>query len=112
MDMKTLMRNQLQEALKHKWFRGVEIGRDPGEEAVGEWIDKYAVTYRKEYDECFDRSGSKPRWRNSLPKLQETYPGCSEETLAKMVKIVLEEFTRIWFLEMSKKERNHHVDEV
>ena len=111
MDMKTLMRNQLQEALKHKWFRGVEIGRDPGEEAVGEWIDKYAVTYRKEYDECFEVL-AEATLRNSLPKLQEAYPGCGEEILAKMVKIVLEEFTKIWFLEMTRKNRNNHVDEV
>lgn len=111
MDMKTLMRNQIQEALKHKWFKGVEIGCDPGEAAVGEWIDKYAVTYRKEYDECFDVL-AEATLKNSLPKLHETYPGCSDESLAKMVKIVLEEFTRIWFLEMTKKDRNNHVDEV
>jgi hypothetical protein len=111
MDMKTLMRNQLQEALKHKWFRGVEIGRDPGEEAVGEWIDKYAVTYRREYDECFEVLVT-ATLEKSLPKLREAYPGCGEDILAKMVKIVLEEFTKIWFMEMARKERNNHVDEV
>lgn len=111
MDMKTLMRNQLQEALKHKWFKGVEIGRDPGGEAVGEWIDKYAVTYRKEYDECF-AALVKATLEKSLPRLRETYPDCSEDILAKMVKIILEEFTKLWFLEMTKKDHNNHVDEV
>jgi hypothetical protein len=111
MDMKTLMRNQLQEALKHKWFKGVEIGRDPGEEAVGEWIDKYAVIYRKEYDDCFDLL-VKTTLDKSITRLQETYPGCDNEILARITKIILEEFTGIWFLEMSKKDRNNHVDEV
>jgi hypothetical protein len=111
MDMKTLMRNQIQEALKHKWFKGVEIGRDPGQEAVGEWIDKYAVTYRKEYDECFAELLT-ATLEKSLPKVREMIPGCSKEALAETARIILEEFTRIWFLEMAKSNHNNHIEEI
>ena len=111
MDMKTLMRNQLQEALKHKWFRGVEIGRDPGEEAVSEWINTYANTYRKEYDECFAALVT-ATLEKSLPRLQEAYQDCSEEILTEMAKIILEEFTKIWFLEMAKTNHNNHIEEI
>ena len=111
MDMKTLMRNQIQEALKHKWFKGVEIGRDPGEEAVGEWIDKYAVTYRKEYDECFAALLT-ATLEKSLPRVQEIFPDCSKETLTAMARVILEEFTRFWFLEMAKTDHNNHIEEI
>ncbi len=111
MDMKTLMRNQIQEALKHKWFKGIKIGRDPGPEAVSEWINTYAATYRKEYDECFDVL-LKSTLEASQPRLKEACPCCTKEKSTIMAKIVLEEFTNIWIFEMTKTDHNKHVDEV
>lgn len=111
MDMKTLMRNQIQEALKHKWLKGVEKGCDPGPEAVNEWIDTYAATYRKDYDECFSALVSATLER-AYPRLRKIHPDLNKETMAEMAKIILEEFTNIWFLEMSKPDHNHHVEEI
>jgi len=33
----------------YKWQKGIEICRDPGEEAIKEWIAKYAKKFRKEF---------------------------------------------------------------
>jgi hypothetical protein len=111
MDMKTLMRNQIQEALKHKWFKGIEKGCDPGPEAVNEWINTYASTYRKDYEECSEALIT-ATLDKSLPLLQRLCPGADEETLAEMARIVFEEFTRIWFLEMTKPNPGNHIEEI
>jgi len=111
MDMKTLMRNQIREALKHKWFKGIEKGCDPGPEAINEWIDTYAETYRKDYDECSAALMAATLDR-SLPRLQKLYPGVDTKTLAEMAEIVFKEFTRIWFLEMTKPNPSNHIEEI
>jgi len=111
MDMKTLMRNQIQEALKHKWLKGVENGRDPGREAINEWIEKYAATYRKDYDECL-AGLIEATLEKSYPKLQGVDPNLSKEMMAKMAKIILEDFTNIWFLEMTHTNPKRHLDEI
>ena len=111
MDMKTLMRNQIREALKHKWFKGIEKGCDPGPEAVNEWINTYAETYRKDYDECFAVLVSSTL-EKSYPRLREVCPDFSEEMMSEITKIVLEEFTKIWFLEMTKTNPNYHMEEI
>ena len=32
-----------------KWQQGERIGRDPGDAAVSEWIEKYSCKFRKEF---------------------------------------------------------------
>lgn len=46
------MKAQLHEIDVHKWIMGEHLGRDPGDEAVRDWIDKYAANFRKEWEEA------------------------------------------------------------
>jgi hypothetical protein len=39
-------RIQIQEILKHKWILSEKEGRDLGEEAVKDWIQKHAAKFR------------------------------------------------------------------
>jgi hypothetical protein len=32
-----------------KWCKGVELGKDPGPDAVREWVKKYAAKFRKDF---------------------------------------------------------------
>lgn len=109
--MKTLMRNQIREALKHKWLKGTELGRDPGPEAVNEWVENYAEKYRKDYDECFAALVS-ATMEKVYPRLREFHPEISRDKLAEMGKFILEEFTKLWFLEMTKPNPNDHMEEI
>ena len=43
-------RIQIREILKHKWIMSEEHGRDLGEEAVKDWIDKHAADFRKYWE--------------------------------------------------------------
>lgn len=36
---------------KHKWIEGEKLGRDPGNDAIIDWIRKYAKRFREEWDE-------------------------------------------------------------
>ena len=39
-------RLQIKEILKHKWIESEKAGRDLGNQAVFEWIQKYAADFR------------------------------------------------------------------
>ena len=45
------MKAQAHEIDVHKWIRGEQLGRDPGQEAVIEWIKNYAKDFRKEWED-------------------------------------------------------------
>lgn len=47
--MKELMDSQIEEINKHKWIESEKAGHDLGEEAVKEWIQKYAKKFREEH---------------------------------------------------------------
>lgn len=44
-------RIQIREILKHKWIQSEKEGRDLGEEAVEDWIQKHAAEFRAYWDE-------------------------------------------------------------
>jgi hypothetical protein len=46
---KHFLEEQKKEMEKYKWDKGVQIGCDPGQDAIDEWIKKYAKKYRKEF---------------------------------------------------------------
>ena len=41
------VRAQIQEIEKHKWFMSQRLGHDVGEQAYIDWIEKYALYWRK-----------------------------------------------------------------
>jgi len=106
--MKKFMEKQIQEALKYKWDKGVRIGHDPGQEAISEWIQNYAAKYREEYDKCVARI-VKAVSKATEKRIKGICPTCDKTD--QLSKIVVEEFTKIWFLEMTG-EHDEHVDEI
>lgn len=99
MDMKTFMTNQIREALKYKWYKGVEIGHDPGGQAVTEWIEKYAANYRSEYEKCLEGL-LVDVMKDVEIKMKDICPSCKRPLLDKVCKTIIEEFTKKWFLEI------------
>jgi len=50
-------RIQIREILKHKWIMSEKQGRDLGEEAVKDWIDKYAPDFREYWEGELEEMG-------------------------------------------------------
>lgn len=49
--MKKFMNSQIDEIQKHKWIESEKANQDLGEEAIKDWIIKYAKQFRKEWEE-------------------------------------------------------------
>jgi len=48
-----IQRIQIREILKHKWILSEKAGRDLGEEAVADWVEKDAAAFRDYWeDKC------------------------------------------------------------
>ncbi|MEJ5365937.1 MAG: hypothetical protein WHS86_12605 [Desulfosoma sp.] len=47
---KDYIRLQLLEIQKHKWIESEKVGRDLGQEAVFDWIERYAEAFRCHYE--------------------------------------------------------------
>ena len=43
-------RKQIREILKHKWLLSEKEGRDLGEEAVADWVEKHAAAFRDHHE--------------------------------------------------------------
>lgn len=95
MHFKLYLLHQRQEIERYKWLKGQELGRDPGEEAVKEWIDKFAAEYRKEYEEVYNQA-IQATSKDCIEKLKKKVPGVSEELWGFIVAQIIESFTEVW----------------
>lgn len=50
MDHREFMEKQVHDIEVAKYYEGIRIGRDPGQEFVKKWILDHAAEYRKEND--------------------------------------------------------------
>ena len=66
----------------YKWQKGIELGRDPGQEAVKEWIEKFAKKFRKNFN--------LKDLRCNLEQLREVRKGISDRltTIVELMKIL------------------------
>ena len=48
-DFQQFMLDQCDEMKRHKWIESEKAGRDLGNQAIREWICKYAKEYRRNY---------------------------------------------------------------
>ena len=46
------MKAQVHEIDVHKWIESEKAGHDLGDQAAKEWIEKYAETFRKEWNKA------------------------------------------------------------
>ncbi len=49
------MAQQRQEILRHKWIESEKAGRDLGNDAVRDWLSRFAASWRAEREELEDR---------------------------------------------------------
>jgi hypothetical protein len=96
MDLKSWCKNQADEAKKYKWCKGVELGSDPGEQAVVEWVNTHARTYRKEYNECLSNISL-----TVFNLVKSKMTTVDEVLLHQITDLVIEEFTKEWTKEAS-----------
>jgi hypothetical protein len=54
-DLRTYNELQAKEILRHKWIESEKAGRDLGEEAVYDWIQRYAADFREAHRWAFCR---------------------------------------------------------
>jgi len=105
MDLKQWCKNQAEEAKKYKWIRGIELGKDPGDTAIVEWVEKYAGVYRKEFKQYLESITNKVS-----ESVHEKMPDIDKEILSQITSIVIEEFTKEWIKECAKD--NKHIQEI
>ena len=107
MNLKSWCKNQAEEAKKHKWIQGVKLGKDPGNGAIVEWVEKFAKNYREEYKKCFE---------NILKKVEKAVKtklndkSFSDEQLHALTDIIIEEFTKEWIKEAAIDTK--HIEEI
>jgi hypothetical protein len=111
MDMKTICRNQVEEAKKHKWIMGQKLGYDPGEKAIVDWVTKYAKQYRDEFNVCFENMVNKVA-EQSKAKLKERFPMMLDSDIHDFVSIIVEEFTLEWTKECAMNDGDKHLKEI
>lgn len=111
MDMKSICRNQIEEAKKHKWIMGQKLGYDPGEKAIEDWVNKYAKIYRDEYKECFNYLLGKV-FEKIKDDIKEKHPTLTDDDIIGLEKLVIEEFTMVWTKECAINEGDEHLKEV
>jgi hypothetical protein len=115
MYFKKMLENQRKAMEDYKWFKGQELGRDPGEAACREWVEKYAATYRKEYDGLFNEMIDHviKQTNDKINKiLEETGVSLPPEIKKKMAKVLIEQFCVEWMIEKVTEPMNKHVDEI
>jgi hypothetical protein len=47
MTQSDILRKELEEILKHKWIESEKAGYDLGDQAVWDWVNKYAHEFRE-----------------------------------------------------------------
>ena len=111
-NLKSYLENQMIEMLKYKWIKGVHLGKDPGESACKEWIEKHAANYRKDFDKFFDEVVVMVV-NNCKKKIKpEVAACCTDEEMKKLAYVFIEEFTNLWLMERIKPCPNQHASEV
>ena len=115
MDLKSYVLHQKDEMLKYKWIKSQQAGKDLGEQALREWIEKYGKEYREaynaEYQELIKKISDDCR-----KELEKKLPGVSPELWEFVFKTVIDKFTENWTKELAKGEssgkRKAHLEEI
>jgi hypothetical protein len=105
MDLKQWCKNQAEQAKKHKWCKGVELGKDPGEQAIIEWVNEHAKAYRKEYNQCLSNISQKV-----FEAIQPGVVDIDPIKLKLITDLVIEEFTKEWTKEAAIEVK--HINEI
>ena len=113
MDMKQICKNQVKEAQTHRWHKGERIGRDPGDDAIKEWIQLYAKDYRDKYNQTYESTLLKVKQeaRTDIDKI--VGDSLTIKQKSELVNVICDKFTEIWVKEVAIDERNNpHLEEI
>ena len=110
MDAKKYCINQVEAIKRFKWIESQKAGRDLGEEAVRKWISENAKKYREEYKECLEEISN--MIKSSIKSDKELTENICDECLDKLTKSIVEKFTEVWTMEVSKENHNPHLEEL
>lgn len=110
MDMKKICLNQADEALTHKWIKGEQLGYDPGDDAIHEWIRLHAKEYRQAYKDTYNATIQKVRQESSR-RIADILGEIPEEDKMRLVEHICEKFTEIWVKEVATKD-DRHIEEI
>lgn len=114
MHFKAFLQHQKEEIERYKWIESQKAGHDLGEEAVRQWVEKFAANYRKEYEEIFNEM-VKETALHCKKKLKEKLPGVSDELWNFVFAEVIKNFTELWLTEMTcccDKAKIKHIEEI
>ena len=111
MDYKKYCQNQVDAAKRYKSLKDAHDGEDLSQDAIIEWVEKYAQEYREKYEEAYEciikRVTSKAK-----RILKEKAPNIDDNELEILAKIVVDQFTDIWTIEMTDDDHDDHIEEI
>jgi hypothetical protein len=115
MDLKSYLLHQKEEMLRYKWIKSQEAGRDLGEQALHEWIEKYGKEYREAYNQEYQELIKKIT-DECRKQLENKLPGVSPELWDYVFKTIIDKFVENWTKEIAKGEssgkRKTHLEEI
>jgi len=111
MDYKTYCLNQAAAAQRYKSLKDTHTGEDLGQDAIVEWVEKYAKEYRENYERAYQNIIKRVTYK-AKRILKQKAPSITDNDLETLAKIVVDQFTDIWTIEMSNEEHNDHIDEI
>lgn len=110
MDMKKICQNQVEEAKTHKWIKGQELGYDPGDEAIHEWVKEHAAAYRERYNSTYQATIDKVV-AEAEERIKSLGIELTDEQKCKLVKHICDKFTEVWVKEVATND-SKHLDEI
>ena len=114
MEFKLFLLHQKEEMERYKWCRGIELGRDPGEAACREWVEKHASHYRSEYERIYNQV-IKETSSQCRDNLKQKVPGVSDELWGIIFEEIIDTFTKVWLKDMGtcqNDEEKKHLEEI
>lgn len=115
MDLKSYVLHQKDEMLKYKWIKSQQAGKDLGEQALREWIEKYGKEYREAYNAEYQALIKKIS-DECKKEIHDKLPGISDELMDFIFKTVINKFTENWTKELASTEssdkRKTHLEEI
>jgi hypothetical protein len=114
MNLKTFLLHQKEEIEKYKWIESQKAGKDLGEQAIMEWVAKFAEKYRKEYEFIFNQLVEETAHR-CKEDLKKKLPGVSDELWDYIFKEIIKKFTELWVIEIATANseiKKKHLEEI
>lgn len=109
MDMKTFCYRQVEEAKKYKWIQSQKAGKELGNEAITEWVSKFAAKFRKEYNDIYAAMVQHVT-AETIKELEKKGIKYDEKMVQTIVNISICKFTEKWTTDISDEKHDIHLD--